>query len=64
MANGFIKSFKSPADVFIFFIKQSNSNFWLYIDYQNFNNLIIKNWYSLLMISKFLDLLDLAKRFT
>ena len=43
LANGFIRPFKFPAKVFIFFDKKPNGNLRLYVDYQSLNNLIIKN---------------------
>lgn len=44
--------------------KQSDSSLYLYIDYQDLNNLTIKNWYPLPLIGKFLDRLGCAKQFT
>ena len=43
LANNFIKPFKSPAGVSIIFDKKPNGNLRLYVDYQNLNNLTIKN---------------------
>ena len=40
----FIWSFKFPADALILFDKKSDNSFWLYINYQDLNNLTIKNW--------------------
>ena len=51
LANSFIKSFKSPAGASILFIRKKNISLWLYIDYQGFNNLTIRNWYLLFLIS-------------
>ena len=45
---GFIQPFKSPTDALILFNKKLDSSFCPYIDYQGLNNLIIKNWYTLL----------------
>ena len=43
LANGFIRPFKSPAGVLIFFDKKPDDNLRLCVDYQGFNKLIIKN---------------------
>ena len=45
LANGFIWPSKFPIKVFILFDKKSNKNFRLYVDYQDFENIIIKNQY-------------------
>ena len=37
--------FKNPVDIFIFFISKKDNKFKLYINYRNFNNIIIKNIY-------------------
>ena len=63
LANGFIWPSKLSADAFILFIGNPDGNLCLYINYQGFNNLIIKNWYPLPIISKLLDQLGQAKRF-
>lgn len=55
LANGFIRPFKSPIKALIFFNKKLDRSLRLYIDYQNFNNLTIKNGYSLSLIEKALD---------
>ena len=64
LANGFIKASKSPARAPILFVRKANSSFCLCINYQGLNNLIIKNWYLLPLISKSLDRLSQAKLFT
>lgn len=64
LANGFIRSFKSPTGDLILFICKKNNNFQLYIDYWGLNNLTIKNWYLLPLISKSLNYLGYAKHFT
>lgn len=51
----FIQSLKSLISAFIFFNKKFNNNLLLYINYQDLNNLTIKNWYSLSFIDKLLD---------
>ena len=61
--NGFICSSKLPASAFILFIKKSDSSFRLCVDYQGFNNLIIKNQYLLPLIGVSLDQLNQVKRF-
>ena len=55
LANNFIKSCKSLAGAFILFDKKPNSNLRLCVNYQDFNNLTIKNWYLLPLIGKLLD---------
>ena len=55
LANGFIRASKSPAGSSILFIGKFNGSFCLYVNYQGFNNLTIKNWYPLPLIGKSLD---------
>ena len=43
LANGFIRSFRSPIEALIFFDKKLDSSLRLCMDYQGFNNLTIKN---------------------
>lgn len=43
LANNFIKPSKSSIDILILFIWKSNSTFYLYVNYQDLNNLSIKN---------------------
>ena len=64
LKTGFIRPFKSPAGALILFDKKSDGNLCLCIDYQGLNNLTIKNRYLLLLISKSLNRLGRAKRFT
>ena len=64
LANDFIKPFKSPTEALIFFDYKSNRSFCLYVDYCGLNNLTIKNQYPLPLISKSLNCLGQAKRFT
>lgn len=52
---GFIHLFKSPVKVPIVFNIKSHKSFYLYVNYQDSNNLIIKNCYSLSPISELLD---------
>ena len=63
LANSFIRPSKSPARIPIFFEQKQDRNFRLCVDYWGFNNIIIKNQYSLLLIGKSLDWLDWARRF-
>lgn len=39
LAQGFIKLFKSPENILVFFIKKPNYSLYLYINYQDINNL-------------------------
>ena len=55
LTNGFIWSSKSSARALILFDKKLNRNFYLYVDYWGFNNIIIKNRYLLSLIGKLLD---------
>lgn len=43
LANSFIRPSKSPAGTFILFVKKSNGSLYLYVNYQDPNNLTIKN---------------------
>ena len=61
---GFIWFFKSLASTPILFNKKPDNSFWLYVNYQGFNNLTIKNWYLLPPIRKVLDWLSSVKQFT
>ena len=63
LANSFIWRTKSFVGIFIFFVHKPNRNLRLDINYQSLNNLIIKNWYVLLLIDKLLDWLKLHKCF-
>ena len=64
LANGFIYLFKSPIKAPILFDKKPDRNLHLCVNYWDLNNIIIKNQYLLLLISKLLDWLGQAKRFT
>lgn len=55
LKSGFFRPFKSLAGIPILFDKKSHGNLRLFIDYQELNNLIIKNWYPLPLIGKSLD---------
>ena len=63
LKTGFIWLSKSLASASIFFNKNPGSNFYLCMDYQSLNNLIIKNWYFFPLIGKALDCLSRVKRF-
>ena len=60
LVNGFIRPFKFLAGVPILFDKKPDSILRLCVDYQGFNNLIIKNQYPLPLVRKLLDRLDWA----
>ena len=47
LANGFIRASKSPASAPILFVRKPNGSLCLCVNYQRFNNLIIKNRYLL-----------------
>ena len=64
LANGFIRPFKSLAGASILFDWKPDASFYFYIDYQDLNNITIKNQYLLLLIGKSLDQLGWAKQFT
>ena len=51
----FIQLFSSLTEVSILFIKKKNEILHLCINYRTLNRVIIKNWYSLLLISKTLN---------
>ena len=60
LANSFIRPFRSLAGAPILFDKKLDNSLRLYIDYQDFNNLIIKNWYPLSLVRKSLNWLGWA----
>ncbi len=64
LASGSIKPSKSPAGAPILFDMKSDGCLRLCVDYQGLNNLIIKNWYPLLLVGESLDRLGRARRFT
>ena len=63
LANGFIRLSKSFAGAHILFDKKLDKNLRLCIYYWGVNNLIIKNWYPILLVKKSLDWQDRAWRF-
>lgn len=60
LAKRFIRPFKFLVGALIFFDKKSDGNLRLCEDYQDFNNLIIKNWYLLPLVGESLNRLDQA----
>ncbi len=60
LKTGFIRLSKSPAGAPIFFNKKPDGNLCLCVNYRGLNNLTIKNWYPLSLISEFLDQLGRA----
>ena len=64
LVNGFIRPSKSPAGTPILFDQKSNGSLWLFVNYQGFNKLTIKNRYPLPLIGKLLNRLGRAKQFT
>ena len=57
------KSISSAASLIMFVLKL-NSSLQLVIDYRCLNSIIIKNWYSLLLISDMLNCLQSTQKFT
>ena len=64
LVNGFIRQFKSPIGVPIFFDWKSDSLLWLYLNYRSLNNPTIKNWYLLPLVRELLNRLGKVRRFT
>ena len=64
LANRFIRPSKSSANTLILFDQESDGSFWLCVNYQDLNNLMIKNRYPLPLIGELLDSLGRVKRFT
>ena len=64
LANGFIKILKSQASAPILFVRKSNGNLCLFVNYRGLNNLTIKNRYLLPLIRKSPDCSGQAKQFT
>lgn len=54
-ASGFIKLLKSPTNAIILFVHMKNGSFWLCVNYQRLNNLIIRNDYPLSLIGELLN---------
>ena len=55
LANGFIWASKALVAALILFVRKPNGSLYLCVNYRGLNNLIIKNWYLLLLIGEFLD---------
>ena len=64
LANGFIRTFKSPAKALILFDKKPDGSLRFCVDYWGLNNLTIKNQYPLPLIDELLNQLGWAKQFT
>lgn len=64
LANVFIQPSKFLLGVPIFFVWKFDKSFYLFIDYQDLNNLIIKTRYLLRVILELVNWLEKAKRFT
>ena len=64
LANDFICPSKSPASAPILFDKKPNGSLCLCVNYQDLNNITIKNWYLHPLVSESLNCLGRAKRFT
>lgn len=60
----FIQPFKLLASTPLLCDKKLDNSLYLNVNYQNLNNLTIKNWYLFLLMNESLDQLDWAKRFT
>ena len=60
----FIKRFKFFAKIFILFVKKSNDNLRLCVNYRDLNVITIKNRYSLFLINENLNKLSKTKIFT
>ena len=63
-ANGFIRLSRSSNGALILFYRKPNRSLRLCVNYWNFNNITIKNRYSLPLIGKLLYRLGRKKRFT
>ena len=64
LAISFIRLSKFSTGAFILFDRKLDRSFCLCVDYQGFNNIIIKNRYLSPLIGELLDCLSRAKRFT
>ena len=64
LINGCIRPSKSLTGAPILFICKKDGNFWLCVNYRGLNNLTIKNWYPLPLISKSAKRSGHAKYFT
>ena len=64
LKTGFIQSSKSLAGALILFDNKPGGSFWLCVNYQDFNNLTIKNRYPPSLIGEVLDWFGRTKQFT
>ena len=64
LSNGFIRPSKFPASVPILFEQKLDGFFWLCVNYQDPNNLMIKNQYLLPLIGESLNRLGKTRQFT
>ena len=62
LANSFIRPSKSSARAFILFDRKPDWNLHFCVDYWGLNNITIKNWYPLSLISELLNWLGQARR--
>ena len=64
LVNRFIRPSKSPAGALILFKRKLDGLFRLCVNYQDLNNLMIKNWCKLRLVKELLDRLRRARRYT
>ena len=64
LVNGFIRPLKSPTGAPLLFDWKPDRSLRFCVDYWGLNNITIKNWYPLPLISKSLDQLGQAKQLT
>ena len=63
LMKSWIKHFISSADISVLFVSKKDEDLRLYVNYQDLNHIIIKNWHFLSLISKILDQLSKTKIF-
>ena len=63
LANGFIRSSKSPVGALILFDRKPDRSLRLCVDYRGLNNITIKNQYPQLLLGEWLDRLGRVRRF-
>ena len=64
LASGWIHEFKSFTGASILFVSKKNGELRFCVNYQDLNVIIIKNWYSLSLISELLDCLNSSTVFS